>query len=201
MLSSRIFRRTSVLAFVALGALTASGCGPVVKPIAFPVDGPVTYTNTFGACRGTACERTHEGQDLMGRKMLPLLAAVDGVVHRVSFNNLVGNSVVLKDADGWTYHYIHVNNDTPGTDDAKATRDQAFPPNIVVGATVVKGQVVGYVGDSGNAESTGSHLHFEIREPAAPGTWTGVAIDAYESLLQATKMTAVTVPPVTVPAP
>ena len=189
-------RRTSAIALLALGAFTASGCGPFVRPIVFPVDGPVTYTDTFGACRGTACERTHEGQDLMGRKMLPLLAAVDGVVHRVTFNNLGGSSVVLKDADGWTYHYLHVNNDTPGTDDAKATRDQAFPANIVVGAKVVKGQVVGYLGDSGNAEATAPHLHFEIREPAAPGTWTGVAINPYESLLQATKMTAVIVPPV-----
>ncbi|MEO6318321.1 MAG: M23 family metallopeptidase [Acidimicrobiales bacterium] len=187
-------RRTSALALLALGAFTASGCEPVVKPIVFPVDGPVSYTDTFGACRGTACERKHEGQDLMGSKMLPLLAAVDGVVHQVTFNNLVGNSVVLEAADGWTYHYLHVNNDTPGTDDAKATRDQAFPPNIVVGAKVVKGQVVGYLGDSGNAEATASHLHFEIREPAAPGTWTGVAINAYESLVQATHMADITVP-------
>ena len=52
----------------------------------------------------------------MGTKMLPLLAAVDGVVHRVTFNNTStgGNSVTIKGADGWTYHYLHVNNDTPG---------------------------------------------------------------------------------------
>ena len=54
----------------------------VVKPIVFPVDGAVTYTDTFGACRD-GCSRRHEGQDLMGKKMLPLVAAVDGVVHRV----------------------------------------------------------------------------------------------------------------------
>ena len=65
----------------------------------------------------------------MGAKMLPLLAAVDGMVHRVTFNNTStgGNSVTIKGADGWTYHYLHVNNDTPGTDDGQATRAQAFP--------------------------------------------------------------------------
>lgn len=156
----------------------------VVKPIIFPVDGPVTYTDTFGAPRSG---HTHEGQDLMGAKMLPLLAAVDGVVHRVRFDNALGNSVTIKASDGWTYHYIHVNNDRPGTDDGQATRDQAFPPDIVAGATVTKGQVVGYLGDSGNAENTGPHLHFEIREPAPVGSYQGTAINPYQSLLQATR--------------
>jgi hypothetical protein len=182
-------RRALLAALIAVAAvpLAASpASAAVIKPIVFPVDGPVTYTDTFGACRD-GCTRKHEGQDLMGKKMLPLLAAVDGVVQRVTFNNTSsgGNSVTIKGADGWTYHYLHVNNDTPGTDDAKATRDQAFPSNIVLGATVRRGQVVGYLGDSGNAESTGSHLHFEIREPAPPGSYTGAAINPYESLRNA----------------
>ncbi len=180
----------AVLAAVvlAIGLVGASGLAPAsaatIKPIVFPVDGPVTYTDTFGACRGTACERRHEGQDLMGKKMTRLVAAVDGVVHRVVFNNTStgGNSVTIKAADGWTYHYLHVNNDTPGTDDGKATRAQAFPSNIVVGARVTRGQLVGYLGDSGNAESAGSHLHFEIRQPPPAGGYTGVAINAYPSL-------------------
>ena len=128
----------------------------------------------------------------MGAKMLPLLAAVDGTVYRVKFNNALGNSVTIKAADGWTYHYIHVNNDRPGTDDGQATRAQAFPSNIVVGATVTKGQVVAYLGDSGNAESAGSHLHFEIRQPAAPGTYQGVPINPYASLQAATRLQRVT---------
>jgi hypothetical protein len=188
----RTTRRTLLTAVVLallspLGIEPAGAAGPVVKPIVFPVDGPVTYTDTFGACRD-GCARRHEGQDLMGKRMLPLLAAVDGVVHRVVFSNTStgGNSVTIKGADGWTYHYLHVNNDTPGTDDAKATRAQAFPSNIVPGATVKRGQLVAYMGDSGNAESTSPHLHFEIRQPAAPNTYTGVPINAYESLRQAT---------------
>ena len=186
------FRRTlfATLAALLLSPLTASPANAgtvVVKPIVFPVDGPVTYTDTFGACRD-GCTRRHEGQDLMGKKMLPLLAAVDGVVDRLTFANTStgGNSVTIKAADGWTYHYLHINNDTPGTDDGKATRAQAFPANIVPGASVRRGQLVGYLGDSGNAESTGSHLHFEIRQPPAPGSYRGTAINPYESLRQAT---------------
>jgi Peptidase family M23 len=162
----------------------ASAAASIVKPIVFPVDGPVTYTDTFGAPRSG---HTHEGQDLMGAKMLPLLSAVNGIVHRVKFDNATGNSVTIKAADGWTYHYIHVNNDRPGTDDGQATRNQAFPPNIVAGATVTKGQVIAYLGDSGNAENAGSHLHFEIREPAPVGSYQGAPINPYESLQQATR--------------
>src|SRR5687767_15706545 len=130
---SRTVRQLAVgaAAAVLLGLVaTAPAAAAVVKAIVFPVDGTVTYSDTFGAPRSG---HTHEGQDLMGTKMLPLVAAVDGVVHRVQFANATGNSVTIKAADGWTYHYIHVNNDTPGTDDGKATRRQAFPVNIVAG--------------------------------------------------------------------
>jgi len=163
--------------------LSASPAAALVKPIIFPVDGTVTYTDTFGACRD-GCARRHEGQDLMGKRMMRLVAAVDGTVHRLVFNNTSsgGNSVTIKGADGWTYHYLHVNNDTPGTDDAKATRAQAFPSNVLVGARVTRGQLIAYMGDSGNAESTSPHLHFEIRQPPAPGSYTGVAINPYDSL-------------------
>ena len=156
-----------------------------MKPIRFPVEGPVSYSDTWGAARSGG--RTHEGTDIMAPKMRPLLAAVNGTVTRVRYDNLStgGNSVVITAADGWTYHYIHVNNDTPGTDDGRATRDQVFPPHVQVGATVRAGDVVGYAGDSGNAEATGSHLHFEIRQPAAPGTYQGVAVNPYPSLQQA----------------
>jgi len=85
----------------------------------------------------------------------------------------------LRDADGYQYNYIHLNNDTPGTDDGVGGYSNAFGPGIAQGARVTRGQVVGYVGDSGNAENIGPHLHFEIRLP------DGTAIDPYQSLLLA----------------
>lgn len=171
-----------VAGIAVVGPAPSPAAAATIKPIAFPVEGSVSYTDTWGAPRSGG--RTHEGVDLMGTKMQRLLAAVDGTVIRVRYDNLSsgGNSVVIRGADGWTYHYVHVNNDTPGTDDGRATRNQAFPSDIVEGATVRRGQVVGYLGDSGNAESTGAHLHFEIRQPPAPGTYTGVAINPYPSV-------------------
>jgi hypothetical protein len=82
----------------------------------------------------------------------------------------------IRDDQGYVYHYIHLNNDTPGTDDAKGGYDNAFAPGIEQGVRVTKGQHVAYVGDSGNAETVGSHLHFEIHLP------DGTAINPYESL-------------------
>ncbi len=183
---------SAVTAVVLLGVIappTPAAAADIVKPIVFPVDGNVTYTDTFGAPR---TGHTHEGQDLMGQKMMRLVSAVDGTVHRLVFNNAStgGNSITIKGADGWTYHYLHVNNDTPGTDDGLATRDQAFPTNIVVGARVAKGQLIAYMGDSGNAESAGAHLHFEIREPPLPGAYTGAPINPYASLQAATRATS-----------
>lgn len=152
---------------------------PVVLPIRFPVYGGAMPVDTFGAPRSGG--RSHEGQDLFAPKGRILIAAVDGRVDRVNRSNsgLSGNSIVIEDANGWEYVYIHVNNDTPGTDDG-ANRDlEMFLPGLHPGATVYAGQALGYVGDSGNAETTPSHLHFEIRDPS------GVAINPIDSLRQA----------------
>ena len=95
----------------------------------------------------------------MAPKMRPLVAVFDGVVYpRYGSHNtltLVGNS-------GWTAVYMHINNDTPGTDDGMGSGNYAFAPGIVSGTRVRAGQKIAYVGDSGNAESTAPHLHFEL---------------------------------------
>ncbi|MHB1139798.1 MAG: M23 family metallopeptidase [Microthrixaceae bacterium] len=148
----------------------------VVRPITFPVSGTVSYIDSYGAPRSGG--RTHAGQDLMGAKGTPLVAAVAGVVTRVRHDTsgLSGNLLTIKGDDGWTYIYIHLNNDSPGTDDGLNRFDQAFAIGVAVGVRVTAGQHVGFMGDSGNAEDAGSHLHFEIQGP------DGVGINPYQSL-------------------
>ena len=146
-----------------------------IRKIAFPTDRDVTFEDSFGDAR---TGHSHEGIDLMGEKMMPLYAAVDGMVAEVVIPEASwGYAIVLRDADGYTYHYLHVNDDTPGTDDGNGGTEHAYAPGIAPWTSVTKGQLIGWMGDSGNAENAGAHLHFEIR---ASG---GTAINPYASLM------------------
>lgn len=158
-------------------AQTTTSSSEVVRSIAYPTEKTIPVSDDFGHPRGS---RSHEGNDLVGPKMTPLYAAVDGRVKSVEIPEPSwGYAVTLEDGDGYTYHYIHMNNDTPGTDDGAGGVEHAYAPGITRGARVTRGQLIGWMGDSGNAESVGSHLHFEIRRP------DGTAIDPQASLLAA----------------
>lgn len=160
----------------------------VTLPMVFPVVGPTSYSDTFLACR-SGCARKHMGQDLMGPKMRPAVATFNGVIHSVKRESYVGegNYLTLKGDNGWSANYIHMNNDTPGTDDGRGTATHAFAPGIRPGLRVVAGQLLGWVGDSGNAENTGPHLHFELRKGEP---WSGTVYNAIWSLNAATRLTA-----------
>lgn len=149
-------------------------------PIVFPVAGPNSYRDTFGAPRDGGA-RTHKGTDILAARMVPVVAVLDGVVTVVGSGAKAGTWIELRHDGGWTSRYLHLNNDSPGTDDG---RGRGVAAGIVVGARVAAGRVIGYVGDSGNAETTTPHLHFEIR---APG---GVAINPYRALRGAVPVAA-----------
>ena len=145
----------------------------------FPVIGDVSYSDTFGAPRSGG--RTHQGQDLMGHKMQELVAAAAGeITYLKNGGELSGNMVVLEGDDGWEYTYIHLNDDTPGSDDGAADPEDTFGPGIDVGAHVVAGQLIGFMGDSGDAEETAPHLHFELADPS------DVTVNAFNALQNAT---------------
>ncbi|MFA6018359.1 MAG: M23 family metallopeptidase [Patescibacteria group bacterium] len=129
--------------------------------IAFPVEGDVSFQDDFYAARSGG--RVHSATDVMADKMSPILAAVDGqVTYAPSIEPSYGFMITLKGDDGYTYNYVHINNDTPGTDDGIGGVEHAYADGIAKGVRVIRGQHIAYVGDSGNAEETGSHLHFEI---------------------------------------
>ena len=134
-----------------------------VRNIHYPTDKTLTFYNDFGNAR---YNHSHEGTDILGPKMTHLYSTVDG---RVTFitdpEASYGYMITIKDSDDYTYHYIHINNDNPGTDDGNGGTEHAYAPGIKRGAQVEKGQLIGWMGDSGNAESVASQLHFEIRKP------------------------------------
>ena len=165
--------------------------GPL-QPMTFPVVGPVSYTDTFGAPR--AGGRTHQGQDLMGTKMEPEVAAADGVVSFITLPEASwGYSLTITGDDGWSYHYLHINNDTPGTDDGRAPMQYVFAPGIAKGLRVTAGQLVAYMGDSGDAETTAPHLHFELHDPS------DTPVNAFASLNAAPRIDTPLAPPAPFP--
>lgn len=135
--------------------------GTEYHPLTFPVRETVHYTDDFGG------PRQHPGNDLMGVKLDHELAANDGTITfaRDDSSGHSGNMLILTGTDGWKYWYIHINNDTPGTDDAKNPAAFRFAPGIADGVHVKRGQFIAYMGDSGEAETTDPHLHFELHRP------------------------------------
>jgi hypothetical protein len=164
-----------------VGAAPASAektpTGVAYHRITFPVDGPVHYTDDFGDCR-EGCSRHHMGNDLLGAKLMHEVAASAGTIAWVHATNsgTAGNMLQLTGRDGWVYWYIHINNDTPGTDDGKNPARWRLAPGIHEGSVVKAGQFISYMGDSGDAEGTQPHLHFEVHTPG------DTAIDPYPSL-------------------
>ena len=144
-------------------------------PLVFPVAGENHYSDTWGAPRSGG--RTHEGTDIMADKMIPVVAAASGVVGWMH-DELGGDccAMALYHDDGWTSWYIHMNNDTPGTDDGLGW---GFAEGIEPGVHVDAGQLIGYVGDSGNAEWTNPHIHFELHTP------DGTKVNPYPHLIAA----------------
>jgi murein DD-endopeptidase MepM/ murein hydrolase activator NlpD len=152
----------------------------VLYRMIFPVDGDHYFSDTFGAARSH--DKGHQGQDIMASKGTPVVAAASGNVRYVNWTSRSHLnpdrccSVVIKHDDGWESRYMHLANDSPGTDDGKGWGVAA---GIVPGARVEAGDLIGWVGDSGNAESTASHLHFELIDPS------GVHANPFRALLVA----------------
>jgi murein DD-endopeptidase MepM/ murein hydrolase activator NlpD len=141
----------------------------------FPIAEGFSYTDTFGAPRSGG--RTHAGIDIFAPKLTQVVAVADGVVVRAEHTaGRAGVEVVVEHPGGTRSYYLHLNNDTPGTDDGLG---EGIAPGIAPGVAVTAGTVVGYVGDSGNAEATPAHLHFEFHVSGAG------AVDPYTLLLAA----------------
>ena len=157
--------------------------------ITFPTDAAsVHFTDTFDACR-SGCSRYHKATDIMGEKMLPEYAAVDGTVCYITGIDEPmpswGYNIDICGDDGRSYHYLHINNDTPGTDDGQGGIQYAYAPGIERGVRVTRGQLIAWMGDSGNAEDTAPHLHFEIHDDTVDDPYGTHQIDPYPSLMAA----------------
>ena len=167
----RVVARLAVLAVAATAmfvSTTSASAAPVTDEDAFvltvfPHDtSAVNFWDSWGARRSGG--RGHKGTDIMSAQGTEVLAAADGVVTDFGHQRLSGYFIRLDHGDGWTTTYMHLNNDTLGTDDGEGGIWAAVHPTIAIGTEVNAGDVIGYVGDSGNAENTQPHTHFEVKK-------------------------------------
>lgn len=183
MIASRTTDRTilalALAIFVTLVVRTADA-GPRATPqtIVFPVLAPTTYTDDFGDPRPGG---RHQGIDMLAPKRALALAAEGGKIKFWKTSAQAGCMLYLYGTSGTTYYYIHLNNDRTRRNDnrGKCVAGTAYAKGLKNGSKVTAGQVVGYVGDSGDANGLHPHLHFELHPNR------GAAVDPYPWLERA----------------
>ena len=155
-----MLRRSLLILAAALLAAPAAAQASVPRLI-FPVVGPSTYMNDYGAPRG---QGRHEGIDIMAPKRSLAVAAEAGRVTFWTTSARAGCMLYLYGKSGTSYLYIHLNNDRTMRNDNRGGCVQgiAFARGLKSGERVAAGEVIGYVGDSGDADGGSSHLHFEV---------------------------------------
>jgi Peptidase family M23 len=145
------------------------------KRIIFPVIGRTFYTDDFGAPRPGG---SHQGIDIMAPRKSLAVAAESGKVEFWTQSAPAGCMLYLHGKSGTTYLYIHLNNDKTNHNDnrGKCGPGMSYAPHLRDGARVQAGQVIGFVGDSGDANGIHPHLHFEVHPH------DGRAVDPYPYL-------------------
>jgi murein DD-endopeptidase MepM/ murein hydrolase activator NlpD len=113
----------------------------------FPVDGGASYVDTYGANRSDVYDGWHHGDDLFAPLGTPVVAVANGTLSLVGWNKLGGWRLWLTDGDGNSFYYAHL---------------AAYSRWILDHPNVRAGQVVGFLGRTGDAFGTTPHLHFEI---------------------------------------
>ena len=165
----------------ATGVAVAGAATKPVPRLVFPVVGPVTYSDDFGAPRP---QNRHQGNDLVAPRRALAVAAEAGTVKFHTTSWAAGCMLYLNGISGTQYLYIHLNNDRGNTNDNKGACKAgiAFAPGLKSGQRVEAGEHIGYVGDSGDADGISPHLHFEVH----PGG--GAAVSPYPYLRKARKL-------------
>jgi murein DD-endopeptidase MepM/ murein hydrolase activator NlpD len=119
-----------------------------LKGYAFPVAGKHEFSDTYGAPRSDV--PAHVGVDIFASFGTPIVAVADGRIYRVGTLKISGNRLWLRDKHGFRYFYAHLSD---------------FAAAAYNGADVHAGEVIGFVGNTGDAEPTPPHLHFEVHMP------------------------------------
>jgi murein DD-endopeptidase MepM/ murein hydrolase activator NlpD len=120
----------------------------------FPVYGTVSFGDSFGAPRSDVPGGWHHGEDIFAPQGTPVVAVADGTLYSIGWNDIGGYRLWLRDRSGNQFYYAHLS---------------AYSPLAVEGKEVQAGDVIGFVGATGDADGGAPHLHFEIHPAALVG--------------------------------
>ncbi len=137
--------------------------------LAIPVVGiqSTQLRDNFGDARSG---HTHGALDIMAARGTPVVAAVDGNIRKLFTSRAGGLTIYEFDRAGtMSYYYAHLDH---------------YAAGLREGNEVKRGDVIGYVGSTGNAPANAPHLHFAISIlPPTKEWWKGTAIDPYPILM------------------
>jgi murein DD-endopeptidase MepM/ murein hydrolase activator NlpD len=140
------------------------------KELVIPVSGVGAshIEDSFSAGRDGG-ERQHNAVDILAPRNTPVIAADDGVILRMSSNKLGGITIYATDRDReFVYYYAHLDH---------------YRRGVHAGDKIHKGDVLGYVGTTGNAPENVPHLHFQIMIWPSDGKyWYGEPVNPYPIL-------------------
>jgi peptidoglycan LD-endopeptidase LytH len=125
--------------------------------------------DSYAAARG---DRQHLALDIMAPHGTPVLAAADGRIWKLRSNNLGGTTIYAVDREErFVFYYAHL---------------QGYRDGLAEGTKLAKGDVIGYVGSTGNASRTAPHLHFQLSRMAPDRKWwTGTPLNPWPLLQEA----------------
>src|SRR6266542_1678899 len=139
------------------------------RDLEIPVEGVKRnqLVDTFNEKRGA--ERVHEALDILAPRNTPVKAVEDGTIARLFESKAGGTTIYQFDpTEQYCYYYAHL---------------ERYAAGLKEGDHVKKGQVIGYVGTSGNAPKDTPHLHFAVfKLTSAKRWWEGTPIDPYDIL-------------------
>ena len=118
-----------------------------VKKLAFPLVGSWGVYDSYGVGRSDVPGGWHHGDDLFAPLGTPVVAVADGTVNRVGWEKLGGWRLWVRDTAGDQFYYAHLS---------------GYAPGVLHSKNVRRGEVIGFVGNTGDAFTTQPHLHFEV---------------------------------------
>lgn len=156
-----------------LAFLLAVSASAAPEEIGLPIEGlrAANVRDTFNEIHSG---HPHEATDILAPRGTPVHAVVDGVIQKLFLSKPGGNTIYEFDQRGeYCYYYAHLDH---------------YADGLREGMKIKKGEVIGFVGSTGNADPAAPHLHFTIFELGPEKLWwKGKAINPYPALLDAIK--------------